>query len=237
MIYTAIVEDNKKDAERLLSFQERYGKEHKLVQQCQWFSDAESFLETDTGRFDIVFMDIELPGMSGMEAAEKLRQINPDIILIFITNLAQYVMKGYQVDALDYVLKPIQYPAFDLKFQKALTLCGGQNKKTEYMVISANEGMFRMEASDVWYIEIYQHHIQYGTEKGIYNGYGTLKKVEDMLPQGYFFRCNNHTIIGLNHVQEILPDGDVRVGNRTFEIARTKRKELMEVLHQYYFIQ
>lgn len=236
MIYTAIVEDNKRDAERLLSFQERYGKEHKLVQQCQWFSEAERFLATDTRRFDIVFMDIELPGMSGMEAAEKLRQTNPDIILIFITNLAQYVMKGYQVDALDYVLKPIQYPAFDLKFQKALKLCG-QTKKSECMVISANEGMFRMEASDVQYIEIYQHHIQYGTTKGIYNGYGTLKKVEDMLPQGYFFRCNNHTIIGLNHVQGILPDGDVRVGNRTFEIARTKRKELMEVLHQYYFIQ
>lgn len=107
MIYTAIVEDNKRDAERLLSFQERYGKEHKLVQQCQWFSDAEKFLKSDTRRFDIVFMDIELPGMSGMEAAEKMRQSNPDIILIFITNLAQYVMKGYQVDALDYVLKPI----------------------------------------------------------------------------------------------------------------------------------
>ena len=234
MIYTAIVEDNKRDAERLLSFQERYGQEHKLVQQCQWFSDAEKFLKSDTRRFDIVFMDIELPGMSGMEAAEKMRQSNPDIILIFITNLAQYVMKGYQVDALDYVLKPIQYPAFDLKFQKALTLCG-QTKKTEYMVISANEGVFRMDAADVQYIEIYQHHIQYGTTKGIYNGYGTLKKIEDMLPQGYFFRCNNHTIAGLNHVQGILQNGDVQVGNRTFEVARTKRKELVDVLHQYYF--
>lgn len=75
MIYTAIVEDNKRDAERLLSFQERYGKEHKLVQQCQWFSDAEKFLKSDTRRFDIVFMDIELPGMSGMEAAEKCGRV------------------------------------------------------------------------------------------------------------------------------------------------------------------
>lgn len=103
------------------------------------------------------------------------------------------------------------------------------------MVISANEGVFRMDAADVQYIEIYQHHIQYGTTKGIYNGYGTLKKIEDMLPQGYFFRCNNHTIAGLNHVQGILQNGDVQVGNRTFEVARTKRKELVDVLHQYYF--
>ena len=115
-----------------------------------------------------------------------MRQSNPDIILIFITNLAQYVMKGYQVDALDYVLKPIQYPAFDLKFQKALTLCG-QTKKTEYMVISANEGVFRMDAADVQYIEIYQHHIQYGTTKGIYNGYGTLKRWIQLPATGIFF--------------------------------------------------
>ncbi len=234
MIYTAIVEDNKQDAERLLSFQERYGKEHKLVLQSQWFSDAEKFLETDTERFDIVFMDIELPGINGMEAAEKLRQKNPEIILIFITNLAQYVMKGYQVDALDYVLKPIQYPAFDLKFQKAQKLCKTV-KSPKHIIVSANEGIYRMDAADVQYIEIFQHHIQYCTTKGTYNGYGSLKKIEDMLPDGYFCRCNNHTIIGIGHIKG-MKNGEILVANRPFEVARTRKKELMDAVHRYYFM-
>ncbi len=65
--------------------------------------------------YDIVFMDIELPGINGMEAAHRLREIDQQVILIFVTNMAQFAVKGYEVDALDYIIKPAQYGPLSIK--------------------------------------------------------------------------------------------------------------------------
>ena len=69
--------------------------------------------------YDIVFMDIELPGINGMEAAHRLREIDQQVILIFVTNMAQFAVKGYEVDALDYIIKPAQYGPLSIKLDRA----------------------------------------------------------------------------------------------------------------------
>ena len=84
------------------------------------FSDAEAFLSGYRSVYDIVFMDIEMPGMSGMRVAEKLREMDGDVTLVFVTKMAQFAIKGYEVDAFDYILKPVNRQRFFSTFSRIL---------------------------------------------------------------------------------------------------------------------
>lgn len=121
MISVAIVEDEAEQAGILLSYLERYGQEYGVGFQATHFSGSLAFLNDVRTIFDIVFMDIEMPYKNGMEAAAEMRQINTESCLIFVTNMAQYAIKGYEVDAMDFVLKPVNYFAFNPKIRIIVT--------------------------------------------------------------------------------------------------------------------
>ena len=120
----------------------------------QWeqFPDAEAFLKSDTHAFDIVFMDIDMPGRNGIEASWALRERNQSIVLLFVTNLAQYAIAGYEVDALDYILKPINYFSFKLKIQKALETV--RRVQGTLLTIASDHGQQLVRDSEILYIEV-----------------------------------------------------------------------------------
>lgn len=95
-----------------------------------------------TSTFDIVLMDIAMPHMNGLEAARRLRGIDSSVCLIFITTLAQYAIRGYEVDALDFLVKPVQYELFRLKLEKALYYIS-KTTSASYAIVTA-AGMRRV---------------------------------------------------------------------------------------------
>ena len=103
----AIVEDNEAAAEKLAGFLERYANENNEVFEIIKFHDALDFLDGYRTVYDAVFMDIEMPGIDGMEAAHRLRRLDQKVILVFVTNMASYAVKGYEVNATDYIVKPV----------------------------------------------------------------------------------------------------------------------------------
>lgn len=113
MFKTAIVEDNSVDAGKLKDFLERFAAKSGEVFITTVFKDAADFLNGYKQIYDMVFMDIELPGINGMEAAHKLRTVDGKVTLIFVTNMARFAVKGYEVDAADYVVKPVHYGEFE----------------------------------------------------------------------------------------------------------------------------
>lgn len=115
MLNTAIVENSTKSADWLIKFLDRFSEEHGEEIRYTWYQGTHTFLSEYHFQFDLVFMDIELDDGNGMETAMKLRKRDPEVTLIFITHLAQYAVQSYEVDALDYILKPVGYPAFALK--------------------------------------------------------------------------------------------------------------------------
>lgn len=230
MLRIAIVEDEQKEAQQLLSHLEHYSGERGEELQCCWISNAVDFLESYQRQYDIIFMDIQMPGIDGMRAAERLRAIDSTVVLIFVTSLAQYAIQGYSVDALDYILKPVSYPALALKLQRAVAYCD-QHKELG-VVISKNDGMVRLSEAQIKYVEIYDHHILYHTVQGNYSAYGTLKQVEQLLPEKGFFRCNNQCIINLRYVTKIEGSNAV-VDGKTFTISRLRKKDFLRELHCY----
>ena len=128
MVNIAIVEDSEEEAAKLLACLTRYAEENGEQFSYYRYAEANSFLEEREKTFDIVFMDIMLPGINGMEAAQRMRRSNQQTVLIFVTNMTSYAIKSYEVDALDYIVKPLSYKRVVFKLRKALH------------IVSANEG-------------------------------------------------------------------------------------------------
>lgn len=112
LLRVAIVEDDDSYAETLQEYLNKYEQENEVRFQVVRYADGADLVEKYHGDFDILIMDIELKFMDGMTAAQHIRKMDSNVIIIFVTNMPQFALKGYQVDALDYVLKPISYYAF-----------------------------------------------------------------------------------------------------------------------------
>lgn len=117
-------------------------------------------------------MDIELPDGNGMEIARRLRKTNKRTLIIFVTNLAQYAVKGYEVRAFDFVVKPVSYYNFMLKFSAALDNLE-LNKDTEIW-IKSKEGRVRLPASRIIYVEVLKHYLTYHTKDGDSTALGSI---------------------------------------------------------------
>lgn len=105
MLHVGIVEDEAGSRRLLREMIEKYALENQKEIAVREFSDGTEIVENYRPDYDILLLDIEMPAMNGMEAAEKIRETDPEVVLVFITNMAQYAIKGYQVDALDFILK------------------------------------------------------------------------------------------------------------------------------------
>ena len=120
MAKIAVVEDNTAVREELCGFIAKYAQESGCKLDVTPFADGSQIVEPYRPGFDIIFLDIEMPRLGGMPTAERIRQLDPEVVLIFVTNMAQYAIRGYEVDALDFVLKPVSYYQFSTKLERAL---------------------------------------------------------------------------------------------------------------------
>lgn len=232
MIRIAIVEDEQTAADLLTEQLRRFEKEHSSVGgfDIRHFSDAITFLTNYRPVYDIVFMDIELPDLDGMSASEKLREIDKTIILIFITNLAQFAVKGYEVDALDFVVKPVSYYVLALKLRRAIERL---DKKTDVeLTVALDDTIVRVKASDLKYVEVQGHSLVFHTIVGDYKAYGSLKKVEEKLSESNFERCNACYLVNLKYVTAI-KGYEVYVGDAVLPISHSKRKNFVRTVNDY----
>lgn len=226
MYRIAIVEDQAGDERRLVSLLEQYAREENQQFSLTVFHSAMAFLEDYTHHFELVFMDIRLPGLDGMEAAHELRRLDHAVALVFLTSLAQYAVESYEVDAADYILKPVTAAALRLKLPRILARCSQAQAE---VVIRSEEGTLRLKANELRFVEIYDHHIHFDTAGGVRRAYGTLKEIERALPDG-FFRVNNQTIVNLGCVTRVEGES-VTVAGRVFPISRGRRKEFLSALN------
>ena len=231
MIHIAVVEDDQGYREELAAYLKKYGQETGEKFCIKEFSDGDEIVENYKGQYDIILMDIEMEFMDGMTAAEQIRRTDSRVIIIFITNMSQYAIRGYAVDALDYVLKPLSYFAFSQKIRKAV----GRIKKREesYLTINTKNGIYRIPVSEVFWLESQGHRITYHTERGDYETTTcTMKKAEEMLRDKSFVRCNNCYLVNLAYVTGmeknyvILRDGWI-------EVSRSRKNSLKKALTEY----
>lgn len=226
----AVVEDEPEAAGELKSCLERYAAETGEKFHIQYFENAVILLSNYRSNYDIIFMDIELPHMNGMESCHRIRELDEAVTIIFVTNMAQYAVKGYEVDAFDFIVKPLSYVDFSIKLKRALDRIRRMDGRS--IVLTVKGGLHRINAVDIKYVEIMKHQMLFHTVNGNFDVYGTLKKVEKDLPEDTFARCSNCCLVNLRYVERV--DGYcVTVGGEPLQISRAKKKEFMLSVSQY----
>lgn len=227
----AIVEDQKEYAQYLEGLLRRFEAEQGCSVQVSVFSDGMSFIENFTPGYDVILMDIEMPYMDGMTAARELRRIDEEVLLLFITNAPQYAIHGYEVGALDYVLKPVEYFALSLKLQRVQRILGSRNN--DFLVLRKGDEINRLPRAEILYVEVQEHDVTYHTTARDYHSTGTLKGVEAELPGELFVKCNSCYLVNLKFVEGIA-DGHVQVGGQSLKISRPRKKVFVDALMEYY---
>ena len=230
MVRIAIAEDDPAYRATLEEYLDRYRRENGLEAEVTTFSDGLALTEGYRPVYDLLLLDIEMPNLDGMSAAEKIRSSDPEVVIIFITNMAQYAIKGYQVDALDYVLKPVSYAAFAFKLKKALAMV--RRREGSDVVIHMAGGLRRMSADEIKYVEVVSHKLYLHTPDEVIAVPGTLRDMEAQLEERHFVRCNKCYLVNLRHVRQVRQN-TVDVGGEQLLISRTRKKEFLQALTDY----
>jgi len=231
MVKVAVVEDDKTLAVELVSFLKRYEQEKETEIQERCFSRPTDFLSSND-KFDIVFMDIEFKNdiINGLEASRKLRKRDSVTLLIFVTSFEQFAVKGYEVDAFDFIVKPIAYQDFALRLHRALQRVYKEN--SESIQIRSKGNIAIVPIKDIKYIEVIKHNLFFHTLNGIIEGNGSLNEMEKTLAPNHFVRCNHCYLVNLWYVKGV-EDYTIDLGGEEIAVSRSKKKEFMSVLNRY----
>ena len=230
MIHIALVDDEEKNREEFLGYLRQYEKESGQQFRISVFTDGDEIVDPYRGGYDLILLDIAMRFMDGMTTAEKIREVDSEVVIIFITNMPQYVMKGYSVDALDYVLKPVNYYAFTQRIERAISRMG--RRREQYITIPIKGGVQKLAASEIRYVEVQDHDLLYHMTNGDILTRGSLSDVEAKLNSGQFFRCNKYCLVNLSFVDG-LQNMDVILGEEHIQVSRARRKPLLDALNNH----
>lgn len=231
MIRIAIVEDETACADQLEGYLRQYEQEKKEAFQITRFTDGDEIVERYKAEFDIILMDIQMRFMDGMSAAEFIRKVDTEVVIIFITNMRQYAIRGYAVDAMDYVIKPVTYFAFSERLTRAIRK--SRQRARQNLVVNIKGGMLRMDIGNIYYVESQGHTLIYHTSAGNYESSGTLKDIESQLEDHHFFLGNKGYLINLAHVDGVR-DNEAIVKGEPLLLSRRRKPLFMEALTDYW---
>ncbi len=235
MYKAIIVEDDAAAADALRSHLARYGEATGIEFSVEVLTSALELLEGSvrTRTCDIYFLDIGLPGINGMEAAQIIRQTDDVTPIVFVTDLAQYAVRGYSVDALDFMVKPVSYQDFALRMGRALRVMA-RNDNARVTLPTAC-GLRVVSQRDVIFVEIIKHDLYWHVagEPEPLRMRGSLKAVEAELPQGRFCRIAAGYIVNMAHITQVSGTAVTMSDGTELAISRSRKAEALAAFSRF----
>jgi len=199
---------------------------------------------------DAVFLDIQMPGLDGISAVPLLKRQQPSVFIVFITAHARYAAEAFDLDAVDYLLKPLNRERIGRTLEKLIRFkaiqtaggksfrppagLGGSSKTTQYnntrLTIKSGHGMIIIDSDSIFFIEKAGKRCIIHTDSGRHETSEQLYRIEQRLDPGRFFRCHKSYIININCVEKVLPYADraYEVTFRNYLSKVTMRREKFE---------
>ena len=231
MYRTLIVEDEPGEATRLSEFVRRYGNAHGETFQITWLKSAMDML-SDKSHYDLILLDIDLPGINGMEAAQLMRVYDEATPIIFVTNLAKYAVKGYEVGATGFIVKPVNWGNLSMSLDRALRTIR-QNSGRSVMV-PTEEGMRVVPFGSIVYIDVRGHQLSYHLESGeVLETRGSLAQAEEELAGAPIVRIAKSCVVNMDKIQLMRPQALQMVTGEQLSISRTRKREATDTITDY----
>lgn len=231
MTEIVILEDEAEAAETLKAYLERFARERGTPFDVRVYDNAVDLLDEYDTSADIMFMDIQMPLIDGMSAAKKIRERDKNVLMVFVTNLAQYAIEGYDVGAFDFILKPVRYTGFSMKLDRMLKELA--HRRSDITInLYTRDGMCRVAVSDIYYAEVMNHDVILHTTGGDLKMRTSLSKLCEQLADYHFALCNACYLVNLRYVTRIDLDF-VTVADHKLRISQSKRKAFLQVTAKY----
>ena len=230
MIRIALVDDDREDLDLLEGLLRRYFQAHGGEYAVFPFADGEDLLQGYPGSYDILFLDVEMRWSNGIDVARAIREKDRDTVILFVSRIAQYAVQGYSVDAMDYLLKPVEYGSFEPKLRRAIGYA--QSHRSSKIQINVG-GDYRWISTDaIRHVEVYGHSLVYHTAEGELRSAGAIAAVAEKLEPCHFIQCTRFSLVNLKYVTGI-EGNDLILGAEKIPISRRRRKEIVDALLDY----
>ena len=205
-----------------------------LVKECSNAMQVLSFLQSE--EVDLVFLDINMPQLKGNELLKILK--NPPKIIL-TTAHAEYALEGYELDVVDYLLKPIQFERFVKAVHKAVHVNGHslnqssvmekEAKQESFVYFRADRKMVKVMLSDILYIESMKDYVKVVTTEGVLITKQSMTSVEAMLPENHFIRTHRSFIVSLPKIKSFTHEL-IEIEKTEIPIGKLFRNSVMKVL-------
>lgn len=228
-----ILDDLKLDRVRLKAIVSNYLEIKNLNGDIYLYAEAEQLL-ADMNRlsFDLLFFDIRLDGMSGLDAARKIRKARLETPLVFVTVAQDFALEGYEVQAADFILKPFEKD----KIFKTMDRIFKDKLRPQYITIKTERITAQIPIDDIFFAETRSHYVEVHTAGKTFKSYITFKEFCSMLPQQLQFQsCFRGIVVNLDKVKKFEDQNLLLENGERIPISRSKKTEIKRAYAAYAF--
>ncbi len=229
MKYTCLIVDDEQLARNLL---ETYVTKMPMLElrgKCKNPMEAMAIMQSE--QIDLLFLDIQMPELTGVEFIKTMQQ-KPAII--FTTAYSEYALEGYQLDVIDYLLKPFALERFIKAVNKAVdyldlkrNITKVPEQKPDSILLHADHKIYKVDLDDILYIEGLKEYVSYYTKERRIIVLQSLKSIEDSLPRDKFIRIHRSYIVPVRKIKSL--DGNqVQIGDKLIPIGRSYKDDVMK---------
>lgn len=229
-----VVDDSAKDRARIINDIKKYVKENTMLVHLAEYESGEDFLEkTKIAALEVVFLDIYLKGISGMEVATRIRQDNKDCQIVFVTTSAEFAIQSYDVRAFYYILKPYTYDDISRIISM---LDKSQQKSARCIRVKTGREWRKILLSDIIYVDYSNHYVQIHTDSSVISTYMKFSEIEEMLLiYSEFMNCYRCIVINMDMVVKVEDLFFLMTNGEYVPINRKRVKEVKDSYVNYVF--
>jgi len=191
---------------------------------------AEMFLKHN--KADLIFLDIEMPKVSGLEFLQKM---DTESMVVLTTAFPQYALEGYELDIIDYLLKPFAFNRFLKAVHKArdfyLLKTSTNSQLASYIFIKSERRIEKLELSEILYAESIGNYVSIFTGNKRIMAYITMKSLESQLPNDVFIKVHQSYLVNASKI-EVIEGNEIKIGTRSLPISRNYRDSVMKIVQQ-----